>query len=372
MPNVPVMFTGKFPPAYANSVRGWSFDKDTMRTNVGKLLTLDIDFGNRCSLNCGHCFRRNGVIDALDARPLAYDQIIDVVEQAQDLGLRTVKILGAGEPFEEPLLLDFLRYLNSREIYAVVFTKGLVLGSDFLAGKYFGQSENVHSAEDLVHRLECLDVSIVLGFQSFDTIVQDGLVGHPGYTLARNRALELLCKYNFNKLNPTRLSLAALPVTKKTIGEVFEIYCWGRERDMYPIVCPSMCSGRASNAEYRESITPSEDELVALYTQIYRYNLERGIQAIDQVWDEGVAAYAGGAPCTQIACGMYITSKGVVLRCPGDDVTVLGDVRKDTLANIWRGSENYVRGNCSNCHCPPKDGKTIPIDLYSRVLAKLI
>ena len=98
-PNIPVVYKNKFPSEYVNDVRGWAFSKEEIQNNLGKLLTLDIDFGTRCSLNCPHCFRKNNKVDKLARGSLAHGQLgyfelINIVNQAKDLGLRSIKFLG--------------------------------------------------------------------------------------------------------------------------------------------------------------------------------------------------------------------------------------------------------------------------------------
>lgn len=371
LPNVPVVFEGRMPEGFVNAVDGWSFPRKEFDANIGKLLTLDIDFGEQCSLDCPWCFRKSGAIDASDHPTLSYQETINLVIQAKELGLKNVKFLGAGEPFENSRFLNLLRAFRELEIQSAIFTKGHVLGNDDLARLYFGK-QGIVTAEQLVKEVADLGVSILLSFQSFDTRFQDSLVNVDGYTLMRNRAIELMAKAGLSQHNPAHLALIALPVTKATIDEVFEIYRWGRERNMHVIVCPSMCSGRSADEEYQRTITPSPQSLIDLYSRVYEYNLEKGIQTPEQIEAEGISAYAGSAPCHQVACGMYVTSRGIVLRCPGDDVTVLGDIREKPLVEIWEESENYRRRGAYNCQCPPKDGKTIPKNLYDEVFARVL
>jgi len=183
--------------------------------------------------------------------------------------------------------------------------------------------------------------------------------------------LELLAKAGFNKHNPTHLCLAANPITNDNYNEIFEIYKWGRVRNLYVIVCPTMVSGRCAKVWAWHKITPSSKKLVNLYTKIYRFNIEKGIQTIRQIKEEGIASYAGGHPCNQVACGMYVTLSGIVLRCPGDDVAVFGNIWKESLKNIWLKSENYGRAGIFNCGCPPKWGKSIPYNLFTDVMLNL-
>jgi len=371
IPNIPVVFEEKFPTRFVNDVNGWAFSKEILRANIGKLLTLDIDFGDRCSLNCPHCFRRNNRVDLKSKKLMIYKDIMNIITQAKELGLRSVKVLGAGEPFEDGDFLLFLRELKKLNVIPLVFTKGHVIGDDRLVKRYYSRY-NIYTGEELVEELNKCNVSVLLGFNSFDTEIQNKMVGGvENYTYKRNRALELLVEAGFNKSNPTRLCLATNPVTNDNYSEIEEIYKWARVRNIYVVVTPTMISGRSSGEEVWRKITPSADKLLKLYTEIYKFNIEKGIQTLDQIKEEGISSYAGGHPCNQIACGMYVTLTGTVLRCPGDDVTVLGNIWESSLREIWINSENYGRSGTFNCGCPPKWGKSIPYNLFTNVLINL-
>jgi MoaA/NifB/PqqE/SkfB family radical SAM enzyme len=391
VPNIPIVYKGTFPKNFINDVNGWgSFSKQILRDNIGKLLSLDIDYGtsDKCSLNCPHCFRKDNKADSDGGSPhriMDHNNIIAVIKKAKKLGLRSVKFLGAGEPFEaetteserkqglpEFHFLEFLRELKALKIIPSIFTKGHVIGYDELVKKYYSRY-GISTGEELVEELKKVDASILLGFNSFKTEIQDKMVGWgvEKYTLKRNRALELLVEAGFNKSNPTHLCLAVNPVTKENYDEVLEIYKWARVRNLYPIVCPTMISGRCAKEDVWKRITPSNEKMIDLYTKIYEFNIEKGIQTLKHIKEEGVSAYAGGHPCNQIACGMYLTLTGTVLRCPGDDTTVLGNIWKESLKDIWVKSENYRRSGEYNCRCPPKSDKSIPSELYTEVITRL-
>lgn len=367
--NIPVVCSDKFPANLVNDVNGWAFSSQEMKENKGKLLTLDIDFGNYCSLNCPHCFRRDNKVDLGGSGLMGFDDILRIVQEGKKLGLRSVKFLGAGEPFEDIRFLEFLQELKRLDIIPAIFTKGHVIGDDNLAARY-NHHYGVRSGEELVEKLDEVNASILVGFNSFDATIQDKMVGNrKGYTAKRNRALELLAQAGFNQHNPTRLCIAANPITHSNYDELLAIYKWGRLRGMYVVICPTMVSGRCSRNW--QAITPSPTKLIDLYTEIYRFNLERGIQNKQQILQEGIAAYAGGHPCNQVACGMYVTLTGTVLRCPGDDITVLGNIWEESLADIWHKSENHQRAGQFNCGCPPKHGKSIPGNLFKKVMENM-
>jgi MoaA/NifB/PqqE/SkfB family radical SAM enzyme len=402
VPNIPIFYSC-FPKNLVNNVNGWgSFSKPVLDKNIGKLLSLDIDYGtpDLCSLRCPHCFRKDNKADSDGGgvhRIIYHDRMIKIIEEAKDLGLKSVKFLGAGEPLEaetaeskrsvksnvegespEFHFLEFLRYLKGKRIVPSIFTKGHVIGDDNLVKRYYSRY-GISTGEELAEELNRANASILLGFNSFDTNVQDAMVGSLGpkaiikdYTKKRNRALELLVNAGFNKFNPTHLCLAINPVTKANYPEVLEIYKWARVRNLYPIVCPTMVSGRCAIQTAWEKINPTDEQLIDMYTKIYEFNIREGIQTLEQIKEEGISPYAGGNPCNQIGCGMYITITGTVLRCPGDDVSILGNIWTDSLKDIWLRSENYrlYRGKF-NCGCPPKMGKSIPRNLFAEVIRRL-
>ncbi len=372
IPNILRVFAGKFPKNYVNDVADWGFPREELQANKGKLLTMDIDFtnGEQCSLNCPHCYSHNSIIDRNNSPPLSFEEIIDIIEQGKELGLRSIKLLGRGEHTENPRLLDFVEILRKLEITPLLFTKGHVMGDDNMVVNYHSH-KGIKTSESFIARLVELNVRILLGFRSFNTKVEDIGVGNiSGYSEKRNRALELLCKHGYNQHNPTHIGLMSIPVTRETLQDAFDIYTWGKERNMYVCVAPSMVSGRGSKQTEKY---PSPEELIDLYVKIYLWNLERGVQTLEQLKTEGISAYAGSRPCQQIGCGVYVTLFGDVYICPGDDNSSgrFGNIRNDPLKNIWVNSPNFQRSGKFNCYCPPKDGKNIPVGFYATVLKRV-
>jgi MoaA/NifB/PqqE/SkfB family radical SAM enzyme len=364
---IPVVFENQFPVNFVNDLNGWNFTQKELNDNKGKILTLDIDLGNTCSLNCPHCFRRTAVLDKVE-RKMTFEETKALIVEAKKLGLRSIKFLGAGEPFENVRFVEFLRFLKSQDVIPVIFTKGHVIGDDKLAERY-NHRYGIINGVDLVKVLNEVNASIILGFNSFNTELQEKMVGEvKGYVEKRNLALTRLVEGGLNQSNPTRLCIGSNPVTLENYDEIFNIYQWGKERNIYVLVTPTMVGGKA--CAWQE-ITPSKEKLIDLYTKIYKFNLERGIQTIEQLEKEGISAYAGSHPCNQVACGMYVTLSGKVLRCPGNDTTILGNIFEKSLEEIWINSENFKRSGTFNCGCPPKIGKSIPSNLFTGVLKRV-
>jgi len=367
-PFVPIKFD-TFPEGYINDINGWGFNESIIKANAGKLLTLDIDFGSRCSLNCPFCFRRNNSVDNC-YHELQFDDLVKIVTEAKKLGLRSVKFLGAGEPLENPKILDFLRILKDLDVVPVIFSKTGIIGDDQAVSSLFSEY-GIHNSVRLIEELYRCGCSVVVGLNSFDDKIQSQMIGNGyGFIEKRNRSIELLADTGFNTTNPTRLALGINPVTKLNYSEAFEIYKWARLRNIYAIVTPTMVSGRAKGKAW-ELINPSSDELIKLYTHIYRFNIETKLMTLEQIRHEGISAYAGGHPCNQVAAGLYITLNGVILSCPGNEELIEGNIWDPSLKEIWSNSKNYTRRGTFNCHCIAKDGRSIPLGLYSDVISNL-
>ena len=243
------------------------------------------------------------------------------------------------------------------------------MGNDQEAKRIFG-GYGIKDARELAAYLHDHKVSIMLGFQSFNPEIQDALVGRKGHTQVRNQALENLVAEGWQEDSPSRLCLCNAPVTQATQEDAFDIHVFARERGLYSVAALSMTSGKQFNHKFLNVIDLTHTQKEELFTRIYSWNIERGIQTLDQIEEEGISAMPGSHPCNQVATGLYVTANGEVVRCPGFNQS-LGNVREENVRNIWERSENFRRAGTFNCGCPPKEGVTLPNDLFEKVLKNL-
>lgn len=372
VPDIPVKFEGKFPDDYVNTMQYWGFfSKEEIEQNKGKLLMLDIDFGRYCSLACPYCFRKSNVVDDFKIGDLSYDELLEKIDDAKELGLKSIKICGAGEPTQHVLFLQFVRDMTEKGIGIATFTKGHVLGSDVESAR-FNKKHGINSAKELCEELSKLKVSFMLAFQSFDSEIQNSMVGNiKDYTQVRNQALKNLVDAGFTNSNPTRLALCSNPITKQNYGEIFDIYVYARKRNIYPVTATLMVSGKQIDSKFLQEYDVSAEQKISLWEKIYEWNIENGVQSIENLKSEGISVLPGIHPCNQVACGLYLTRKGAVVGCPGF-TDIIGSVKEESITAIWKRSENRkLRAGKFNCRCPPKDGITIPSNLYDEVLNRL-
>ncbi len=369
-PKIPPKFEGKVPAGFVNDVKGWSATKDEVKEAVAKggMLTLDIDMAGKgvCSLKCGHCFRRTE--EFWKEERLSFEELEFNLRQAKALGVRSVKIIGPGEPLEDRSLFRLLELMKELEIIPLVFTKGHVLGNERLSQSIHGMS-----CDELAAKLHSLGATILMGATSFDAPTEDSTVGKEGYHSMRDKALIRLVSAGFADFipgEPTRLGVIFSPITPANIDEALEVYKWVRERHIQPVLAPLIIAGRAKARP--DLIVPSE-EFIDLFVQVNIHAIQQGIFALEELEKSGISAYGTAPPCSQLSVGMFMRGDGKVLRCPGNDTAVLGDLHDKTLTQIWEASISLRKflDPCNN-QCPPKTaGCSYPKGFFSEVLRRV-
>jgi len=334
--HTPIQFqcdAGPSEMARQNRILLWQFDPDVIDSYNcdGLLLTMDFDFGSKCSLNCCYCFvcgdyREQESISSSPTRPTTLKDLKRVFDEAVDLGLQSAKLVGAGEPFETPQIIELLEYISQKGVWVTVFTHGRVLGCDEEAFRYLGMS-----SEEVVLRLKELRVSIMLKMHSLNPEIEDRLVGaRPGkpYSIFRNRALELLLKHGFNHGVPTRLGIENV-IIRDAIEYIEQIYMLKIKYNMYVDIDPPVPIGRTGSNKLREPLDISLDDKLSLCTKLYEINKRYGIPFI------GASPFFGGEPCSQLPNGLYINYWGRVYPCCGAfQLEYLGNIYSDSLRTL--------------------------------------
>ncbi|MCK5023025.1 MAG: radical SAM protein [Candidatus Aenigmarchaeota archaeon] len=342
----------KQPAGLINGIRGWYYDPETVEeaNREGRLLTLDYEFGSACKLRCIYCYRTEDSRDE-DHLLLPFDEWKRVVDDAKDLGVKSMKLIGGGEITEEKRFLEAMEYIANNDIIIVLFTAGTVLGDEKLCRSIHGISR-----QEFAQRLYDMGMSIFLKVDSFDDALQDKIAGKKGFARQRGSALELLLNMDFNAHNPTRLGLE-VNVSRHNLHEILDIYRMRIQYNMYEDVVISMpCDAYFRNTNYDISL----EEKKELYRQIYHFNAEHDIPV------DNVSPFMGGLVCTQLGNGLYVTCRGDVFHCPGA-FEHLGNVRKESLREIWQAFHES-KNHHQTFFCPFREHTNIiPTELVEKI-----
>ncbi len=400
-PNVPTSLPSKseIPSGFSLMVHKFSYPSDRLNERVvirgepvKKLLTLDLnipesEFAKKvniappgdaksafvrsypCPHRCPGCFNNAELHNPV----LTLEEIWKIVDQAQELGLESVKFLGPGELLANPEVFTILDEFERRGIVIGIFSKGAILGNDDLSRHYHGID-----SDEFVRRLALYsNTTFLIGGRSFDSRFENRFVPRNGrqikkgfdYHLSRNLAIERLCRAGMNAdLFRQRLALLCNPVTAENLNCIEEIYRWGTERNIPVYLPPTMVSGKGHSLVKGASAGKFEDDYIDLAVRVYSWAIERGVMTLERFEQEGPHPYIGVAPCNQLTHGLYIHYDGAVWRCPGNDTPdfiVNENVRNAPLIDIWKGSKNYPINEFNN-GCV-KDGISLPLRFYEEV-----
>ena|GEM_PF-5868523 len=326
----------RFGKRYTNGIRGWQFSEAAIReyNAKGKLLTMDLDLPSGCWLDCVYCFAKEDAYyrPQKGDRPLKLEEIKETLLRAKQLGLQSAKIIGFGEPFANPKILDFLDFATENEITLCIFTAAYTLKENKFGG----------SLEKAVEFLHQHDVSLMVKFHTLDEAKEDSIVRREGYTKKRDRVLRALLEHGGFTSGPfTRLGMENV-IASQDIGELVEIYRYFKIfRNLYVDIDPPIPVGRTTTPEQSESIGLQYSKILELAGKIYQMNKKYGVPT-----PGGVSQFLGGAPCSQLPNGIYVTLSGKVMTCCGGNEE-LGNLRETPsleelfLKNPYRLNPEY-------------------------------
>jgi MoaA/NifB/PqqE/SkfB family radical SAM enzyme len=330
-----------------------------------------------CGLKCPGCFSEDKTYDD-GGHFLSWREMFAVIDDARRIGLASIKFLGPGELFQNPDLFDILDAAEERNLPISIFTKGAELGDDALASDLYGH-HRIHTARELVNRVvQYSCVRVLLGFNSFDPVRQDAMVGSNSalgnyrlkdsvftnrgvekYTHKRNQALINLVAAGLNAPDKgQRLSLIAAPIRLHQIDEVAEMYVWAARRNMPLVIAPTMESGPKAVGlmQCDKKKDPCHLKLKDMYVAVYSRAIREGILKLNDLEQAGVSAYMGTAACNQVANGLYVRLNGVVQMCPGTirEPSIFGNVHTRSIIDIWKNSSSCAMGALHNNWCAAK------------------
>lgn len=370
-PNIDPVFEGSFPEGYRPWVPSWSVSKEELderlEDGTPTLSQLDISIPNpdfveavdageslqeinkiyrlryqelACGIGCKNCFDCRTKIQR---HLMTTDEVLSMIEEAKELGVKTMKFLGPGELLHNPDLFKILDFIKEQDIKFGIFTKGVALGDDTIPMEKFGMT-----AKEMCKKLAEYDnVSILLSLTSADRETDMARNTPRNKKFAnifdiRNKAFENLAEIGLNSdPNNQRLALICAPVLNDNIDEVLEIYEWALERNIPTVVAPTMCSGKGKEMPEIKDEQFKQVDLVKLYVDIYTMMIRKKILTVAQIEEEGVSPYAGYA-CNQFIGGMFVRSDGRIQGCPGNEAFSYGsDVRKEGLKEVWKKSTGH-------------------------------
>lgn len=338
--SLPVEFDLR-PQRLGFTMRGWDFTRIELAEAIKdhRMLNPAIELGtNLCPYNCSFCFTEDPSNPAGQKRRLANEMTLEerlsLIDQAAGLGARSINFIGAGEPTTDPHFWVLLTRMAEWGVTPIVYTEGSLK----------------LVKRDFIRRLYRLGATVVLKVNSlWNAEYQNSVVRGLGekrntlsdrYTERRNRAIRLLIEEGFTDCDPTRLAFDTI-VCRENTDEITALHIYAREHNIFVLLVGYLPSGRSSAGPH-DALT--REEQFALFERIAQIDKERF-----SINHGTRFPYAGGVPCSIRGTGVYVKITGKAFDCPGELIS-LGDVRHESLAEIWRRarpiSETFD-GGCS-------------------------
>ncbi|HII90963.1 MAG TPA: radical SAM protein [Methanosarcina sp.] len=308
--------------------------------NSNRLLAIRLETNKSCNFRCRYCYAQSGE----DSTKIAdFNNLKRIIQEAKELGARSVVVIGGGEPTLYPSFRDLIAYIDSLGIIPVIFSN-TVLMTEELAGFLYKHNASVMGKLD-----------------SLKPEVQDYLAGRAGASEDIKKGLQNLLKTGFSKpAGPGELRMGVSFVSNKmNLEEIEEIWHFCRQNNIFPNMEILTPTGRA-NDELEDKLLTAEEikeyklKLLEIDRRYYGYD-----------WLPYTPITASG--CLQHLYSLYINIEGNVRPCAPTKLDehpafkVGGEypynINKMSLREIYdsslftyvRNIDKMLEGKCKNC-----------------------
>lgn len=299
-------------------------------TSTSQLKDIWIELSQSCDHRCRNCFEGTEKGADNDPNDLTEEELLDIVNQAIDMGANEIGIPGAGEPFHPKNVDTLLRIISNNHrkgVHTTIFTHlGFVDEGIIKTLQEYGDS-----------------ITLLAKFNTFRPEVQDWFDDVKGYGVRRDQVLRLLFKHGFNDGKRLGLVTSIMTFNYDEIPEIFR-YC--RERNLIVDMDPLLPRGRGANS----ALSPSASKLRRMYKRIAKIDREE----FGNKW-EPTCNYIGPYACNRYGHHLYVTKVGTVHPCIGSIHVVLGNAKVKKLSEMWNSPEMAIirarrhDGKCLRC-----------------------
>jgi radical SAM protein with 4Fe4S-binding SPASM domain len=322
------------------SIKGHDFSKEEIENtrSRGTLLMISPCVSRACNFKCPYCYSDAGTQE--EKNPLTFEDYKRVIQQAKDLGARTVRIGGWGEPFldanfYEPKASTFplIDYSNQLGMHVVFFTNSTLISSEI--------------AQELIRR----DVSVIPKIDTFRSEIQDKMTGVNGSFELVHKGIHNLINAGFLHTNPPRFAISAI-ISSYNYDELPSLYFLLREWNIIPYFELIMHGGRGKTTD----IHVSKQQAKILFEKFLKIDEEH----FGYTWYP-LPPYVG-FKCDKLYYNLVIDTDGEVYPCYGIKIS-LGNIRNQSLKEItttklfwkFRNIKRHMHGRCATCNIPHCD-----------------
>ena len=306
----------------------------------GRLLAIRLETNRSCNLDCRYCYAQSGQKLGNENH---FETLCRVIRQAADLGVKSVVVIGGGEPTLHPRFRDIIPFIHSLAIRPMVFTNCIKM------------------TPDLAQFLYDRNASVMGKVDSLEPDVQDFLAGQEGAYERIHRGLDNLLEAGFgNPADPGELRLGASFVScRMNLAEIEEIWHFCRQRNIFPNMEVLTPTGRAKETLPEQGL--ETDEIMDY--KLKMLDIDRKHYGYDWLPYTPLA----GSGCLQHLYSLYVTIEGHVRPCAptkfdqhpdlNEDGVYPHNIRRSDLQDIYssdlfryvRHIDEHLEGQCGEC-----------------------
>ncbi len=308
--------------------------------NSNRLLAIRLETNKSCNLRCRYCYARSGD-DSVKVTDLSI--LKHIISEARELGIKSVVVIGGGEPTLYPKFRELVAYIDSLGIIPMVF------------------SNTVLMTEELAEFLYKHNASVMGKLDSLKPEVQDYIAGREGAFKDIKNGLEILIRAGFSKpAEPGKLRLGVSFVSNKmNLEEIEDIWHFCRQNNIFPNMEILTPTGRANDELEDKLLTAGEIKEYKLRL----LEIDRKYYGYD--WLPYTPITASG--CLQHLYSLYINIEGDVRPCAPTKLDEhpafkidgeypynvnrmsLKEIYASDLFTFVRNIDRVLEGRCGNC-----------------------
>ncbi len=289
-----------------NILRGYtySYEEGRKARDSCRLLTLRIETSLVCNMKCRYCAWESG--NALDYE-IDFTELKRCIDDGISLGIKSVVIIGGGEPTIYSHFAELVMYINSKKLIPVVITNGLTMNYDLAKFLY----DN--------------NCSVLLKHDSFHKHVQDYLSGINGAYSKINDGLNNLISVGYTQDIDDGLRLGlSFVVTKQNIDEITKIWKYCRNNNLYQNMELLNPIGRTKyNAD---KLIPEQSYVKKIIEEIKKIDLNLGFDISNE------------PSCLQHLYSMYLNVQGNIQPCGAIRIKEFKYNEYDSLKECYENS----------------------------------
>jgi len=280
-----------------------------------------------CNFSCSYCNAK------VDNSMLNYEKILSFINQAIELGIKSVSFVGEGEPLlykgmyegKEITLYDIIEYLSERKVQSIIYTNNSLI------------------SKEVAQKLLNYDVVLVAKQNSLRKEVQEKITGKGTYDLLL-KGFNNMIEAGFNLKN--RMSVHTV-VCKDNIDEIPTMWRQWRQLNIMPQV---QIMSTPTIKEKEESLQVEKEQVKELFYKLLE--IDQTEFGLDWIPRPPIAPY--GCNVFYTSCGLR--PNGDISICAYSD-NVIGNILNESLKDIL--NKEYVKamrvinekltGKCSEC-----------------------